>query len=69
MTAARMPLSAVGMMAAHLFIEAVRSENMDARQLSYTVPGSKHTYRGKMQMQAAEDAWNLAKAVEEATQD
>lgn len=57
------------MMAAHLFIEAVRSENMDARQLSYTVPGSKHTYRGKMQMQAAEDAWNLAKAVEEATQD
>lgn len=62
----KMPLSAVGMIAAHLYLDAKRMSNMDDRQLSYTIPGTDGTtYGDRMIYVAACDAHRIAKAVEE----
>lgn len=64
----RMPLSAVGMMAAHLLLERVRMSGMDDRQLSYTIPGRQTSYRRSMMIDAVLDAWNLTTEIEQAAE-
>jgi hypothetical protein len=63
----RAPLSAVCMIAAHIFLDLCKQNNMDRRQLSYTIPGhNKATYRDMYAEAAAQDAWTIARAVEDA---
>jgi hypothetical protein len=65
---AKMPLSAVGMIAAHLFLERVKVEQALPRDLDRTCYGCAikgSTYGDLYAMQAAETAWKIAKAVED----
>jgi len=61
----KMPLSAVGMIAAHFYLQRVAEEGMDRRQLGYTIPGQGMTYGQDIARQAARLAWTVAQAVEE----
>jgi hypothetical protein len=66
----KMPLSAVGMIAAHLYLDAKRVSNMDDRQLSYRIPGAEGTtYGDRMIYTAACDAHRIARAVEETSRE
>lgn len=62
----RMPLAAVGMIAAHVYLELCKQNQMDRRQLGYTIPGTRcQTFGELYAANAAEDAWRIARAVEE----
>lgn len=70
MTGQRMPLSAVGMIAAHLYLDAKKESGMDDRQLGYFIPGCQGTtYGDRLIYTAACDAHKLAKAVEETSRE
>lgn len=60
----KMPISAVGMIAAHLYLERVRAENMNKRDMEHKVPGSTQTYADYFATDAAREAWRIAEAVE-----
>ena len=67
MTATRMPLAAVGMIAAHLYLERVKTADMLPRDLDRTLPGTNgRTYSDHYALTAAVEAWRIAKAVEDA---
>ena len=63
----RMPLSAVGMIAAHLFLERVKTENAlprDLERICYGCAVRGATYGDLYAEQAARAAWRIAAAVE-----
>jgi hypothetical protein len=63
---AQMPLSAVGMIATHLYLEAKHEAKMSDGQLDCHIPGCQGTTYGERLMYiAACDAHRLARAVEE----
>ena len=64
---AKMPLSAVGMIAAHLFLERVKTENAlprDLDRICYGCAIKGATYGDLYADQAAKAAWRIAAAVE-----
>lgn len=66
MNRAQMPLSAVGMIAAHLFLDAKKESGMDDRQLGYNIPGTGGTtYLDRIIYVAACNAHRIARAVED----
>jgi hypothetical protein len=68
--APKMPLSAVGMIAAHLFLERVKTENAlprDLDRICYGCAVRGSTYGDLYADQAAQAAWRIAAAVEAAT--
>ena len=70
MSHAQMPLSAVGMIAAHLFLDAKKESGMDDRQLGYNIPGRMGTtYLDRLIYVAACNAHRIARAVEETSRE
>ena len=75
MNPAKMPLSAVGMIAAHLFLERIKVEDVlprDLQRVCYgkTLPGGKKiTYGDLYAHEAAVAAWTIADAVEEVSRE
>lgn len=60
----KMPLSAVGMIAAHLYLEKVEASDMLPRDLKRLGYGTKQTFGELIADEAARDAWMIAAAVE-----
>ena len=64
----KMPLSAVGMIAAHLFLERIKTEDLlprDLERICYGCAIKGGTYMDIYAQQAATAAWKIAAAVEE----
>lgn len=65
-TTDKMPLAAVGMIAAHLFLERIKIDQMLPRDLARKAYGypDERTYGEKYAEAAAADAWMIAAAVQ-----
>ena len=64
---AKMPLSAVGMIAAHLYLERMKQDDIIPRDLARMKYGTDgRTYGDGLRFEIAMEAWKIADAVEEA---
>jgi len=61
---AKMPISAVGMIAAHLYIQRMKQDDIIPRDLARMKYGACGTYGDELRFEVAMEAWKIADAVE-----